>query len=98
MPTSIFQLNSNNAQSTQPFIIPLVGTRPTRELRYLTIEELLHGSTVKMPPQFGTFKQTQRVPQPEALQDELDYLSVRLERANCKYKWTGIWLESLKTR
>ena len=25
----------------------------------LTIEELLHGAEVKMPPQFGTFKQAQ---------------------------------------
>src|SRR5207302_9922443 len=40
-------------------------------IQILTIEELLHNAEVKMPPQFGTFKQAQRVQQPEALQREL---------------------------
>jgi site-specific DNA-methyltransferase (adenine-specific) len=30
-------------------------------IQILTIEELLHGAVVKMPPQFGTFKQAQKV-------------------------------------
>ena len=40
-------------------------------IQILTIEELLHNAGVKMPPQFGTFKQAQRVQQAEALQGEL---------------------------
>ena len=40
-------------------------------IQILTIEELLHNAEVKMPPQFGTFKQAQRVQQAEALQGEL---------------------------
>ena len=39
-------------------------------IQILTIEELLHNAEVKMPPQFGTFKQAQRVQQQEALQEE----------------------------
>lgn len=38
----------------------------------ITTEELLHGAEVKMPPQFGTFKQAQRVQQSDAQQPELD--------------------------
>jgi hypothetical protein len=30
-------------------------------IQILTIDELLHGAEVKMPPQFGTFKQAQKV-------------------------------------
>ncbi len=30
-------------------------------IQILTIEELLHGAEVKMPPQYGTFKEAQRV-------------------------------------
>lgn len=30
-------------------------------LQILTIEELLHGAEIKMPPQYGTFKEAQRV-------------------------------------
>ncbi len=41
-------------------------------IQILTIEELLHNAEGKMPPQFGTFKQAQRVQQPGALQGELD--------------------------
>jgi len=40
-------------------------------IQILTIEELLHETTVKMPPQFGTFKQAQRVQQSDAQQAEL---------------------------
>jgi DNA modification methylase len=40
-------------------------------IQILTIEELLHGAEVKMPPQFGTFKQAQRIQQAEAAQAEL---------------------------
>src|SRR6266566_5272030 len=40
-------------------------------IQILTIEELLRGTEVKMPPQFGTFKQAQRVQQAEAEQPEL---------------------------
>jgi len=41
-------------------------------IQILTIEEMLHGAELKMPPQFGTFKQAQRVQhQAEALQAEL---------------------------
>ncbi len=29
-------------------------------IQILTIEELLHGAQVKMPPQYGTFKEAQR--------------------------------------
>jgi len=41
-------------------------------IQILTIDELLHGAEIKMPPQFGTFKQAQRVQQAEAEQAELD--------------------------
>lgn len=30
-------------------------------IQILTIEELLHGAEIKMPPQYGTFKEAQRV-------------------------------------
>jgi len=40
-------------------------------MQILTIEELLHNAEVKMPPQFGTFKQAQRVQQSDAQQPEL---------------------------
>lgn len=40
-------------------------------IQILTIEDLLHNAEVKMPPQFGTFKQAQRVQQPGAEQGEL---------------------------
>ena len=40
-------------------------------IQILTIEELLHGAEVKMPPQFGTFKQAQRVQQSTHEQPEL---------------------------
>ena len=42
-------------------------------IQILTIEELLHNAEVKMPPQFGTFKQAQRVLQPDAQQAELGF-------------------------
>jgi site-specific DNA-methyltransferase (adenine-specific) len=31
------------------------------KIQILTIEELLHGAEIKMPPQYGTFKEAQRV-------------------------------------
>lgn len=40
-------------------------------MQILTIEDLLHNAEVKMPPQFGTFKQAQRVQQSDAQQPEL---------------------------
>jgi len=40
-------------------------------IQILTIEELLHNKEVQMPPQFGTFKQAQRVQQSDAQQPEL---------------------------
>jgi len=42
-------------------------------IQILTIEELLHNKEVEMPPQFGTFKQAQRVQQPEGQQPELGF-------------------------
>lgn len=44
-----------------------------QRIQILTIEELLHGTEVKMPPQFGTFKQAQRVQQSGAEQAELGF-------------------------
>lgn len=41
-------------------------------IQILTISDLLHGKEPQMPPQFGTFKQAQRVHQPEAEQGALD--------------------------
>ncbi len=37
-------------------------------IQILTIDELLHNAEVKMPPQFGTFKQAQRAQRPDAEQ------------------------------
>lgn len=42
-------------------------------IQILTIEELLHNAGVQMPPQFGTFKQAQRVKQSDAEQYELGF-------------------------
>ncbi len=42
-------------------------------IQILTIEELLHNAEVKMPPQFGTFKQAQRVQRSDAEQPELGF-------------------------
>ncbi len=43
-------------------------------IQILTIEELLHNAEVKMPPQFGTFKQAQRAqPAADAEQFELGF-------------------------
>jgi hypothetical protein len=49
----------------------LMRDKETVAIQILTIEELLHNAEVKMPPQFGTFKQAQRVQQSDALQGEL---------------------------
>lgn len=43
-------------------------------IQILTIEDLFHDASVKMPPQFGTFKQAPRVQQPKAIQGELGLL------------------------
>jgi len=40
-------------------------------IQILTIDELLHNIEVKMPPQFGTFKQAHKVQHPGAAQQEL---------------------------
>lgn len=42
------------------------------KLQILTIEQLLNGDTIKMPPAWGTFKQAQRVVKPEGTQGTLD--------------------------
>ncbi len=43
-------------------------------IQILTVEELLRGAGVKMPPPFGTFKQAVRKhQQPYAQQGELDW-------------------------
>jgi site-specific DNA-methyltransferase (adenine-specific) len=41
-------------------------------IQIFTIAELLRGAKIDMPPQYGTFKQTQRVRQNEGEQPELD--------------------------
>ncbi len=41
-------------------------------IQILTIEELLHGATVQMPPQYGTFKQAKRVREIASEQPELE--------------------------
>jgi site-specific DNA-methyltransferase (adenine-specific) len=41
-------------------------------IQILTIEELLKGAEVKMPPQFGTFRKTQKVQGEEAEQIYLE--------------------------
>ena len=41
-------------------------------IQILNIVELLHGAKIQMPPQFGTFKQAQKVQQANILQPELD--------------------------
>jgi len=42
-------------------------------IQILTIDELLHNAEVKMPPQFGTFKQAQKVQQTDHEQGELGF-------------------------
>ena len=42
-------------------------------IQILTIEELLHGAEVTMPPQFGIFKQAQKVQQSTHEQLELGF-------------------------
>ena len=41
-------------------------------LQILTIEHLLHGAQVQMPPAHGTFKQAQKVKTDEGVQGALD--------------------------
>ena len=40
-------------------------------LQILTIEQLLHGAQVQMPPAHGTFKQAQKVTKEEGVQGAL---------------------------
>ncbi|MBA2363908.1 MAG: hypothetical protein H0V86_10290 [Chloroflexia bacterium] len=42
------------------------------KVQILTIEDLLHGAEIKMPPPHGTFKQAQRVRQAEVGQAAFD--------------------------
>ena len=41
-------------------------------IQALTLDALLHDAEIKMPPQFGTFKQAQRVSQVAEEQGALD--------------------------
>ena len=41
-------------------------------IQSLTIEQLLHGDQVQMPPAHGTFKQAQKVTKEEGVQGSLD--------------------------
>jgi len=41
-------------------------------IQVLTIEQLLHGAEIKMPPQHGTFKEAQRVRRSDAMQTGLE--------------------------
>ncbi len=41
-------------------------------IQILTIEELLHGAKVKVPPQYGTFKEAQRARLRGSEQDQRD--------------------------
>ena len=41
-------------------------------LQILTIEQLLHGVQVQMPPAYGTFRQAQKVKQNVGVQGGLD--------------------------
>jgi site-specific DNA-methyltransferase (adenine-specific) len=53
-------------------LLPLSGwNKDYPHIQILTIEVLLHNAEVKMPPQFGTFQQAQRVQQQEEEQEEL---------------------------
>ena len=40
-------------------------------LQILTVEQLLHGAQVQMPPEHGTFKQAQKVKIDEGIQGAL---------------------------
>jgi site-specific DNA-methyltransferase (adenine-specific) len=42
------------------------------KIQILTINDLLHGAEVKMPPQYGTFKEAQRARLHEAESPRLD--------------------------
>jgi site-specific DNA-methyltransferase (adenine-specific) len=41
-------------------------------IQLLTIEELLHGAEIKMPPQHGTFKEAQQVRMQEPVHPQLE--------------------------
>jgi site-specific DNA-methyltransferase (adenine-specific) len=49
---------------------PLYGTQHPR-IQILTIEDLLKGKQVDMPPQYGTFKQAGRVQGENPIQGDL---------------------------
>jgi site-specific DNA-methyltransferase (adenine-specific) len=42
-------------------------------LQILTVEEILNGATVKMPPSFGAFKRAERVKKAGGIQQELEF-------------------------
>ena len=46
---------------------------PCPRIQILTIEQLLHGSQVKMPPAHGTFKQAEKVKKDDGVQGALDF-------------------------
>lgn len=48
-------------------------------LQIYTIAELMKGTEIKMPPEHGTFRQAQRVNQPQAAQGELNFALVTAE-------------------
>jgi hypothetical protein len=39
-------------------------------VQILTIEQLLAGAEVKMPQQYGTFKQAEKIARPDSAQDK----------------------------
>ncbi len=43
------------------------------KIQILTINQLLHGAEIKMPPPHGTFKEAQRVRQSDAEQSGFDF-------------------------
>ena len=47
--------------------------KPYPRLQILTIEQLLHGAQVQMPPEYGTFKQAQKIKKADGVQSALDF-------------------------
>ncbi len=43
------------------------------KIQILTINQLLHGAEIKMPPAYGTFKEAQRVRVPDAAQAQIQF-------------------------
>jgi hypothetical protein len=59
-------------KSCQPaFIHPPYGKKNYPRVQILTIEEILNGAEVKMPPSYGTFKKAERVKKIEGKQGEM---------------------------